>query len=133
MTEPTNTPDQPTGAIVNGREFARRLEANYDFQDLAGPLVRCTDWDELKACFEHLAAYCKHRPQPATASPVKPLGYVNVYRDDDGDLVLGACDLDATPDEPMHAAEFCEVVGKGVVVLLDDLSAIQPEAPSKVD
>ena len=80
MTEPTNTPDQPTGAIVNGREFARRLEANYDFQDLAGPLVRCTDWDELKACFEHLAAYCEHRPQPATASPVtvKPIKWTRI-------------------------------------------------------
>lgn len=47
--------DYPAGAIVNGRTLIDRLE-NYSFECEAGTLLFCSDWHELKRCFEHLAA-----------------------------------------------------------------------------
>lgn len=48
-------PDVPQGAIHNGRAFADRLESEYKFECEAGPLHLCSDWQELRRCFEHLA------------------------------------------------------------------------------
>lgn len=47
--------DYPAGAIVNGRTLIDRLE-NYNFECEAGTLLFCSDWHELKRCFEHLSA-----------------------------------------------------------------------------
>ena len=46
--------DAPLGAIINGRTHMDRLEG-YPFECEAGPLTLCTDWVELRRCFEHLA------------------------------------------------------------------------------
>lgn len=45
------------------------------------------------------------------------LGFVNVYRHEDGSPVLGSTDLDDDPSEPAYAAEYCEFIGKAKVVL----------------
>ena len=49
--------DAPLGAIINGRTHMDRLEG-YPFECEAGPLTLCTDWVELRRCFEHLADSC---------------------------------------------------------------------------
>jgi hypothetical protein len=45
-------------------------------------------------------------PQPDT----RLLGYENVYRNEDGTLELGACDIDKEPPE-IHASGFFEFIG----------------------
>jgi len=47
----------PTGAIVNGREFLRRLAEHYTFECEAGSLAECYDYTEAVRCFEHMAEY----------------------------------------------------------------------------
>ena len=49
--------EQPAGAIENGRTLIERLENNYDFACEAGDLRRCSDWNDLKMCFELLAQH----------------------------------------------------------------------------
>ncbi|MDM4190611.1 hypothetical protein [Klebsiella oxytoca] len=49
----------PLGAIENGRAFADRLEA-YPFECQAGNLNMCSDWQELRRCFEHLSEWAMH-------------------------------------------------------------------------
>lgn len=46
----------PTGAIVNGRTLADRLEA-YPFESEGGNLRLCSDWVEFRRCFEYLAEW----------------------------------------------------------------------------
>ena len=48
--------DFPAGAIVNGRTLMERIEA-YPFESQGGDLRMCSDWHELRRCFEHLADY----------------------------------------------------------------------------
>jgi len=61
----------PLGAIENGRAFADRLEA-YPFECQAGNLNMCSDWQELRRCFEHLSEWAMHGQSetPATDSIV---------------------------------------------------------------
>jgi len=49
----------PMGAIENGRVFADRLEA-YPFECQGGNLNMCSDWQELRRCFEHLSEWAMH-------------------------------------------------------------------------
>ena len=49
----------PLGAIENGRAFADRLEA-YPFECQGGNLNMCSDWQELRRCFEHLSEWAMH-------------------------------------------------------------------------
>ncbi|WP_205529866.1 hypothetical protein [Klebsiella pneumoniae] len=49
----------PLGAIENGRAFADRLEA-YPFECQGGNLNMCSDWQELRRCFEHLSEWTMH-------------------------------------------------------------------------
>ncbi|EIC3155971.1 hypothetical protein K9015_003290 [Salmonella enterica] len=49
----------PLGAIENGRAFAERLEA-YPFECHGGNLNMCSDWQELRRCFEHLSEWAMH-------------------------------------------------------------------------
>ncbi|AHC48979.1 hypothetical protein [Achromobacter xylosoxidans] len=46
----------PSGAIVNGRVLADRLEA-YPFESQGGDLRLCSDWVEFRRCFEYLAEW----------------------------------------------------------------------------
>ena len=50
-----DTPEPPFGAIDSGKELFRRLVEHYDFKCEAGPLVRCIEFDQLKACFDAMA------------------------------------------------------------------------------
>lgn len=53
---PAQKPEGVTGAIVNARTYADRLE-QYGFECEAGPLSMCTDWMELRRCLERLAEH----------------------------------------------------------------------------
>ena len=63
--------DFPAGAIVNGRTLMDRIEA-YPFESEGGDLRMCSDWHELRRCFEHLADYVSPRPAPSVPDE-KPL------------------------------------------------------------
>jgi hypothetical protein len=52
------------GAIVNGRTLMDRIEA-YPFESEGGDLRMCSDWHELRRCFEHLADYVSPHPAPS--------------------------------------------------------------------
>ena len=60
-TEPV---DFPAGAIVNGRTLMQRIEA-YPFESQGGDIRMCSDWHDLRRCFEHLADYASTRPAAA--------------------------------------------------------------------
>lgn len=59
--------DVPMGAIENGRAFAERLEA-YPFECQGGDLNMCSDWQELRRCFDHLSEWAMHRQQETPAT-----------------------------------------------------------------
>lgn len=61
--------DFPAGAIVNGRTLMDRIEA-YPFESEGGDLRMCSDWHELRRCFEHLADYVSSRPAPSAPADV---------------------------------------------------------------
>jgi len=61
--------DAPLGAILNGRTHMDRLEG-YPFECEAGPLTLCTDWVELRRCFEHLADWVQAMPAAPDPAPV---------------------------------------------------------------
>jgi len=46
----------PVGAIENGRAFAERLEM-YGFECEGGNMLNCSDWQEFRQCFNHLAEW----------------------------------------------------------------------------
>lgn len=54
----------PSGAIVNGRTLADRLEA-YPFESQGGDLRLCSDWVEFRRCFEYLAEWVGSRAPAA--------------------------------------------------------------------
>ncbi len=54
----------PSGAIVNGRVLADRLEA-YPFESQGGDLRLCSDWVEFRRCFEYLAEWVGSRAPAA--------------------------------------------------------------------
>ena len=56
--------EAPLGAIENGRAFADRLET-YPFEREGGNLNMCSDWQELRRCFDHLSEWAMHS-QPET-------------------------------------------------------------------
>ncbi|BCU55133.1 hypothetical protein [Enterobacter kobei] len=59
--------DVPLGAIENGRAFADRLEA-YPFWCEGGNLNMCSDWQELRRCFEHLSEWAMHHQSESPAT-----------------------------------------------------------------
>ena len=61
--------DFPAGAIVNGRTLMERIEA-YPFESQGGDLRMCSDWHELRSCFEHLADYVSTHPVPSVPDDV---------------------------------------------------------------
>lgn len=58
-----------------------------------GWLLRCYDWDKT-AWRDYALADCDF-----SAGTSQTLGYVNVYRDEDGDIELGSTDLDDTAED----------------------------------
>lgn len=74
------------------------------------------------------AILAEHSPtkEEARETVASPLGFVNVYRNDAGEIELGATDLDETPDEPAYAADYQEFVGKAAVYLVG--TSPSPEA-----
>ena len=61
--------DFPAGAIVNGRTLMERIEA-YPFESQGGDLRMCSDWHELRSCFEHLADYVSTHPAHSVPADV---------------------------------------------------------------
>lgn len=61
--------DFPAGAIVNGRTLMERIEA-YPFESQGVDLRMCSDWHELRRCFEYLADYVSPRPAPSVPADV---------------------------------------------------------------
>lgn len=59
--------DVPMGAIENGRAFAERLEA-YPFECQGGDLNMCSDWQELRRCFDHISEWAMHSQQETPAT-----------------------------------------------------------------
>lgn len=57
----------PLGAIENGRVFAERLEA-YPFECHGVNLNMCSDWQELRRCFEHLSEWAMHSQDETPAT-----------------------------------------------------------------
>lgn len=57
----------PLGAIENGRAFAERLET-YSFECQGGNLNMCSDWQELRRCFEHLSEWAMHSQEETPAT-----------------------------------------------------------------
>ena len=72
--------DFPAGAIVNGRTLMDRIEA-YPFESEGGDLRMCSDWHELRRCFEHLADYVSPRPAPSAPKDDQIAALVNKVRD----------------------------------------------------
>ena len=72
--------DFPAGAIVNGRTLMDRIEA-YPFESEGGDLRMCSDWHELRRCFEHLADYVSPRPAPSVPDDHQIAALVNKVRD----------------------------------------------------
>ena len=72
--------DFPAGAIVNGRTLMDRIEA-YPFASEGGDLRMCSDWHELRRCFEHLADYVSPRPAPSVPDDHQIAALVNKVRD----------------------------------------------------
>lgn len=72
--------DFPAGAIVNGRTLMDRIEA-YPFESEGGDLRMCSDWHELRRCFEHLADYVSPRPAPSVLKDDQIAALVNKVRD----------------------------------------------------
>lgn len=69
LTQPAQAGEVPLGAIVNGREHARRLVEHYAFKDPRDHMLEhCHDWIELMRCFECLAD-CSQRTAPTLATP----------------------------------------------------------------
>lgn len=72
-----------------------------------------------------------------TNRQVNSLGYVNVYRNEDGDIELGSTDLDATLDGKVWAADLgCKYLGKGSVSIVPgtesfDPDTLQPSPPAQ--
>ena len=60
LTRPAQTEQQPieipVGAIENGMAFAERLEM-YGFECEGGNILNCSDWQEFRQCFNHLAEW----------------------------------------------------------------------------
>lgn len=99
LAKPPSGGEVPLGAIINGREHARRLVESYGFADLADhKLELCTDWIELLRCFEHLADYVQHTTPPAPKQPMTPkqvkalmseIGYDNATAQERSDFING--------------------------------------------
>lgn len=105
--------DFPAGAIVNGRTLMERIEA-YPFESEGGDLRMCSDWHELRRCFEHLADYVSHRPAPSG------LG-------DDFDLICNAIDKADTitmEGDYMLDSDDCIAVVRVMQVLLSVRAAM---------
>lgn len=64
---PVSEDSRPLGAAHNGRVLLERVEYEYSFECEAGPLERCTEWHDLRRCFNALADYVEHQPaQPGS-------------------------------------------------------------------
>lgn len=74
--------DFPLGAIENGRTFADRLETDYSFECLGGPLRNCSDWQEFRHCFDHLAKWVMHQTSKP-AEPDEERGFLTITWDED--------------------------------------------------
>ena len=68
--QPVPVDDLPTGAIINGRALAERLENGYNFECEAGPLRMCSDWQEFVRCFDYLVSWVESRAARAPADSV---------------------------------------------------------------
>lgn len=109
-------PSFPTGAIVNGRVLADRLEA-YPFESQGGDLRLCSDWVEFRRCFEHLAEWVGSRA-PAAGDALDAARWRFVRRklcltgNGDGTCAMQAINLPASipgwPEPGSAVAEFCD-------------------------
>lgn len=50
----------PIGAVENGAVFLNRIEQDYNFECDAGSIAICSDWIELRRCFEVMSDYIRH-------------------------------------------------------------------------
>ncbi|MGR7336747.1 hypothetical protein ACU6ZE_10640 [Klebsiella aerogenes] len=100
----------PLGAIENGRAFADRLEA-YPFECQAGNLNMCSDWQELRRCFEHLSEWAMHGQSetPATDRIVAGIKADGVEE--------FAAKLRIPGDD-----QFFDALAKGVAIAADDFA-----------
>lgn len=112
-------PSFPTGAIVNGRVLADRLEA-YPFESQGGDLRLCSDWVEFRRCFEHLAEWVGSRAPAAGDAQKEPMIVLS------GQQLLDALEFVAPDREPLQlectvAIQFGEGhSGAGHYCWLDD-------------
>lgn len=60
--------EAPLGAILNGREFLRRLADHYAFECEGGTLANCYEYAEAVRCFEHMAEWISSH-QAVSAAP----------------------------------------------------------------
>ncbi|WP_238919369.1 hypothetical protein [Achromobacter xylosoxidans] len=114
-------PSFPTGAIVNGRTLADRLEA-YPFQIEGGDLRLCADWVEFRRCFEYLAEWVG-RPAPAAGGQPAPIKLVHLAVAEDGGVRfmtgrklpqgIESCELYAMPDYGRAPAELFRAPAAG--------------------
>lgn len=86
--------DVPMGAIENGRAFAERLET-YPFECQGGDLNMCSDWQELRRCFDHLSEWAMHSQHETPATDA----FLAEVRAQGVDLV---CDYHKSRCEALH-------------------------------
>ncbi|ELW9330573.1 hypothetical protein SIO49_003605 [Citrobacter freundii] len=104
--------EAPLGAIENGRAFAERLEA-YPFECQSGNLNMCSDWQELRRCFEYLSEWAMHSQAetPATDAFLAEVRAQGVemameHMQSSGSLTFGDCYISLN--------EFAAQLRKGV-------------------
>lgn len=105
--------DVPMGAIENGRVFADRLEA-YPFECEAGNLNMCSDWQELRRCFEHLSEWAMHG-QSETPATDAFLAEVRVQAHKEGahfvaNRMLAAWEAGFIDDTAKNAADIARMI-----------------------
>lgn len=106
----------PTGAIVNGRTLADRLEA-YPFESEGGNLRLCSEWVEFRRCFEYLAEWASV-VAPAAGDALDAARWRFVRRklcltgNGNGTCAMQAVNLPASipgwPEPGSAVAEFCD-------------------------
>lgn len=109
----------PLGAIENGRAFADRLEA-YPFECQGGDLNMCSDWQELRRCFDHLSEWAMHSQQETPATDAF-MAEVRVNAVDEVYLKISYAILNCYQDEQIGldvaatiCGDFASLIRKGV-------------------
>ena len=118
----TQNEELAIGAIENGSELMRRLENFYSFKCEEGTLVNCTEWQELRLCFEHLAMNAlklRLNLDEVTASKATAIAYLKASL---GYLMNAAIDLETGAKKKTAL----DTINGGVNIVRDALAAIDP-------